>query len=471
MLNQSILNNMLSKIVIRLCVLSAFCLIFASCSFSSTSKAQNNNEPNNYNSEEFPPNNMGGAITITNDSTKKFQSDTFKINSGCVIKYIDLKHLKNNIDSSKQNTLIHFWTTMDSGKTDFSKWIEIKKLNNFNTIIISVDIGSSDQIDLLRRYLTAKGFIDTSYIIYEKYENGWAAFSEMKSHKKLMSFIHSIDTFYNKIQIPYTIAINKNNEVVYRKSGEIDIKEIAELNEKINKQNLPSLGLAFKGSKDSDTFEKSEDKEDIEKLKEEISQYLSFAGGINTDEFKNVVIPDSICKATILTTKDLKNILRQNKGKKILMHIWGIWCPTTALGILDIKKLIPTDSSYRLLLISADMKTDAQIDLIRKYLYKNGINIPIYIIDNEFKSIDDMPKFAKFKHVIKFINVFDKDYDQTALPYTAILDENRNIIYKRVLEVQVEDLSPVEIETLNDEVNKKYGTMEVDKIKEILEQR
>lgn len=197
--------------------------------------------------------------------------------------------------------------------------------------------------------------------------------------------------------------------------------------------------------------------------KEPTQNELIFPSRVTID-----VLDDTTAVPNELHLKTISSSDILDGKKKKLIHIWGAWCPTTALGIKDIKKLIPVENdNYQIYLVSADMQTKGQTSLIERFLYKNQIFADSYIIENKFDSLDDLSKFAEFNHVIDFIKTFDPEYSQIAMPYTVVLDENNNILYKRALEIDKEDLQ-VKNETIKAEIFEKFKSMEVMKIKEIL---
>jgi hypothetical protein len=460
-------KNTLFKTILHFVPLISALLVLTSCSFS-FQRSNNNINTISYHNQDFPAQNFE-SLKILMDSTNAFQSDTFKIDSNCVIQYIDLKHLQEMAEKTDGPVFIYIWGSIVLEKgIDFSELVELNKIKNMRTFIISSDVGTDTQINILRKFLTAKGYLDTSYIIYQKFNVPNDIVNEFKTYNFLTNFINSIDTVYHSvldttnkiINIPYAIMLNKNKEIIYR-NNDIDINEINDL---VNNQEITDdkiLMRAFAGVA-----------KNPKNNAENISKSLVFYGIPAAYHSMDISIPDSVCKVSIVTPKDFKKILNQNRGSKILIHIWGLWCQYAALGILDIKELLPTDTAnYKLLLINADMNTEGQIDLVRKFLFSNGINIPIYFIKNQFDSMEELPDFIKMQHLIDFIEVFDKDYKNIAIPYTIILDEKGNIIYKRAVEPQPEDLAPTDINKVmekTDSVKREYGTMEIQKIKEIL---
>lgn len=460
-------NHAILEVILHSFPIIAALVALTNCSFSIQSSTKNI-YTSSYHNQDFPAQNFESS-SMTMDSTHAFQSDTFKIDSNCVIQYIDLKHLQEMVEKTDEPVFIYIWGSMClKNGIDFSKLVELKKIKNLKTFIISSDFGTDAQINILRKFLTAKGYLDTSYIIYQKFNVPNDIMQEFKSYKNLTRFINSIDTVYhsvldttNKIfNLPYAIMLNKNKEIIYR-SNDIDINEINDL---VNNQEITDdkiLVRAFAGVAKNQ-------KNNAENL----SKSLVFYGIPAAYYSMDISIPDSVCKVSIVTPKDFKRILDQNRGSKILIHIWGLWCQFTSLGILDIKELLPTDTAnYMLFLINADMNTEGQIDLVRKFLYSNGINIPIYFIKNKFNSMEELPNFIKMQHLIDFIEVFDKNQKNIAIPYTIILDEKGNIIYKRAVELPPEDLAPTDInkeKEIIDSVKREFEKMEIQKIKEIL---
>lgn len=414
-----------------------FCIpmLIISCSFSV------NKNKNLANSEsDFPENSIIiESMKLTTETLDEYE-DVSVPDSLSIIKLIDLKKLKSIINPEKES-LLYFWT---SG-TDSIKIIkDLKKLKQKydNIYCISTDIGSKAQIRLLRKYLYKNKIYDTTYITYNKFSSVKEVVDEAKTLSKIEKFIQAIDKNSENITLPYMIRL-KNNYVTYR--GESSSRIFENEQDKIT---------AFKGMDDFYNNSSSNEEE------------LMFPSQLTIDYMYDETEVRSEYIISPVNYSDLNE--KMNADCKKIIHIWGSWCSRTSLGILDVKDLIPDDGdNYELILVAADMQTDGQITLVERFLFKNDISINSYLIKNEFKDINSIEKFKEMSHLKNFVQSFDKDYKEIALPYTVVLDENNNIIYKRELNMNEDDIIDNSID-YQDSLIEEFSHMEIKKILNIV---
>ena len=422
-------------------VMTFLILLFVSCAIHSTDK-QNNDK----NDERFPKNSlMIESMKLSSDITSNL-NDIELSDSLSIIQKTDLSYLKSMINPAKP-TILYFWTSMSKTPPDFDLWESLLENKKFDVFIIATDVCTSSQIKLLRKYLLNNNITKKTYIIYNNYGSVKNIIKEAKTFNHTSKFINSIDKKSKEFQLPYGVVL-KNNMIIDR---------IQNLNNYNFKKEISSNS---KGIESFSNISKN-NTNDKQKRKE-----LVFPSQLTINYLNDSIhIPEKY-KLQTLNTSKMKNILN-NKNKK-LIYVWGSWCPTTSLGINNIKKLMPdSDDDYRLMLISADMQTDGQTELIERFLYNNHMSNDSFIIENQFNNIDDLKEFQKFKHVINFINSFDSTYSKIALPYLAVLDEDNKIVYKKALEID-KDALQIEKKSVAKEYFNEFKILKVDKIRKIL---
>ncbi|OGU57918.1 MAG: hypothetical protein A2X64_02225 [Ignavibacteria bacterium GWF2_33_9] len=444
--------------------------LFVSCSLSLQKGGVSSvNLPNNYHTDEYPENpSTIESMRMSSNLLSPFSDDSCKIDSNCIIKFIDVQHLKNLVETNNKTTIIHFWSSVyESQVPQISEWNQLKKEFSSNFLIVCTDIGTTEQINLLRKYFTAKGFNDTLFILYKQISGIMQVVSDAKiGFANTVKMINNIDTaFHGFGQLPYTVLINRKDEILFRSSGEIDISE---LSKNYNENSNTKVGTAFSAFKESNFTQKNITSNKLVFLSP-IAPELELDSLATFDE--NIYVPDSVCKVITITPAEIRQIIDKNHDQKILLHIFTLFNPIATLGIQDILQFVPETDKYIIMLICADMNTGGQINILRKYLFQKGITIPIYLIDNKFDSENDLENFIQMEHLIKFVKTFDSTYTDVMLPYTAIIDENQKIIYSRKLDLVFNKCSlhfdSLEVKETKDKCNG-FMKMEVEKIKTIL---
>ncbi len=440
-------NLLFNKLIVKYLLLL---LMFLSMSMICACNDDNNDFQNEF---KLHSQMIESVATIT-DIMTPYENKPDIADSLTKIEYINVRKLQTLIDNEKP-TLIYFWSTYKENEPDVYLWKEIVDANTYNFILISTDVSTKAQIKVLNKFLYYNDFFHKSYIIYRNFNTLPGVISEVKSLDKAKSFVNNIinKTEIDSIHFPYTVIL-QNNKIKYAKK------------EYISKSVLNIEFLEKMKSKcfDCDIAFKNFEYEEIDNASEKES--IVFPSQVTINYLDDTTLIPEKYKLKAISPAKMRSFLKS--GNKKLIHIWGSWCPTTSLGINDIKKLIPKpDDTYQTMLISADMHTNGQIDLIEKFLYNNQIYADSYIIENKFENMNDLDEFIKYKHVIDFINSFDNEYSKIALPYTVVLDEGNNIIYKKALEID-ENALQIDNQTVEEKYFNDFKNMEVEKIKQLL---
>jgi thiol-disulfide isomerase/thioredoxin len=150
-------------------------------------------------------------------------------------------------------------------------------------------------------------------------------------------------------------------------------------------------------------------------------------------------------KKIIVEPTSSENLLKIIKSNELsLIHVWGSWCPTSTLGLETIKDIIDNNPDLNIILVSIDLFSKEQVDIMKKVLAAKGIQTKSYIIKNEFaKDMNGLKDFQNLNHAFGLIKSFDREYskvnvkiddtnsfDMTPIPYTAIVTNNYEILYR-----------------------------------------
>lgn len=150
-------------------------------------------------------------------------------------------------------------------------------------------------------------------------------------------------------------------------------------------------------------------------------------------------------RVQIINNEQLLKMIQANPYS--IIHVCGSWCPTVISGLDDIKKIADSTDTRYLIIISIDIFTKEQVSIMNTILLHKGINIGWYIVRNDFGNNDysGLEKFRKMDHIYNLIHSFDSDYHKVQIqmgdnevisvpiiPYTAIIDRNAKILYKKI---------------------------------------
>jgi len=107
----------------------------------------------------------------------------------------------------------------------------------------------------------------------------------------------------------------------------------------------------------------------------------------------------------------LQKLIKNRKGKVLLLNIWASWCGPCKREFPDLVKLADKykNSKVEIVGLSVDDREDLQTDVI-PFLEKNNVNFKIYL--------------QNFKNIEELIEIFPQW--QGAIPLTVIFDSKGN---------------------------------------------
>jgi len=105
----------------------------------------------------------------------------------------------------------------------------------------------------------------------------------------------------------------------------------------------------------------------------------------------------------------LERLIKNRKGKVLLLNVWASWCMPCKKEFPDLVKLAEKykNSKVEIVGLSVDDKDDLQTEVI-PFLQKNNANFKIYI--QNFKNIEELISFfPKWEGAIPLTVIFDKN--------------------------------------------------------------
>ena len=105
----------------------------------------------------------------------------------------------------------------------------------------------------------------------------------------------------------------------------------------------------------------------------------------------------------------LEKLIKNRKGKVLLLNIWASWCMPCKKEFPDLVKLAEKykNSKVEIVGLSVDDKSDLNSEVI-PFLQKNNANFKIYI--QNFKNIEELISFfPKWEGAIPLTVIFDKN--------------------------------------------------------------
>jgi hypothetical protein len=120
--------------------------------------------------------------------------------------------------------LIHFWATFneETYQNIDSNLLMLTKNYGKKIILVSFDISSRKQIELIKKFLNLKGFTGTFYIIELSGTSILDVIDDIQNLKSYRSIILSIDKNPSKEGLSNTYIIDKSKNIKYKTSGIID---------------------------------------------------------------------------------------------------------------------------------------------------------------------------------------------------------------------------------------------------------
>lgn len=132
---------------------------------------------------------------------------------------------------------------------------------------------------------------------------------------------------------------------------------------------------------------------------------------------------------------DILEIIRQHRGRLVLLNFWATWCPPC---IVEFPEIVSLEKAYRdrgLVVVSVSADFPSQIDSkLLPFLDKHRPSFPVYI-----KQTDDVDDFIRiidpqWTGAIPATFFFDRDGTVTNKKFSAMSGEEM----KRILEVLLE---------------------------------
>jgi hypothetical protein len=164
------------------------------------------------------------------DSIVNFDMDIPTPDTVCKITTLTPNDFKKILlNNNKKKTLIHFWGLFyPLSALGIQSIREILPSNDkFNLILINTDMKTVGQINVIRKFLFQKDININSYII----DNQFNSDDDLENFLKmphLLNFINAFDKDFEQADLPYTVILDENNKIIYKRS----------LNFNINKCNL-----------------------------------------------------------------------------------------------------------------------------------------------------------------------------------------------------------------------------------------
>jgi thiol-disulfide isomerase/thioredoxin len=127
-----------------------------------------------------------------------------------------------------------------------------------------------------------------------------------------------------------------------------------------------------------------------------------FSFNLIAQSSKNIKVED-------IDKSKLEKLIKNRKGKVLLLNIWASWCPPCKKEFPDLVKLAEKykNSKVEIVGLSVDDKDDLQTEVI-PFLQKNNANFKIYI--QNFKNIEELISFfPKWEGAIPLTVIFDKN--------------------------------------------------------------
>jgi thiol-disulfide isomerase/thioredoxin len=359
------------------------------------------------------------------------------------IAFINSLSLQKKILNHTGNKIIIVWSSYYSDyEPDFAEVEKLYANNNNDVYFICTDLAADNQLKLIKKYYESKKFFHKSYFLYFELDNIFSLKKELTDRGQIIQFVNDIAVTKDSLKYPYVILADKDQNLLYNgftqniKADSIDYifanKSKLQKNVKLFQNYTPSkkdLALLAGNSGADNIKNASSPLSEISTSEQnnEEAIYNQSQAVLNVDTDVSLIKDNRIYTLTI---DSLKQLLENDKRKK-LVHFWGSWCPTTVYEMDEFTKLVPKNNEYALYFISADFDNKKQKDLQRAYFNKIEINLDAYVISNPLNNQEEfMPKLQKV--LVDYINVFDKDNKEFGLPYTAVLDENNQVLYKKI---------------------------------------
>jgi thiol-disulfide isomerase/thioredoxin len=138
-------------------------------------------------------------------------------------------------------------------------------------------------------------------------------------------------------------------------------------------------------------------------------KFVIIVGLIFLFSFNLIAQSSKNIKVEEIDKSKLEKLIKNRKGKVLLLNIWASWCPPCKKEFPDLVKLAEKykNSKVEIVGLSVDDKDDLQTEVI-PFLQKNNANFKIYI--QNFKNIEELISFfPKWEGAIPLTVIFDKN--------------------------------------------------------------
>ncbi|MEE9180708.1 MAG: TlpA disulfide reductase family protein [Vicinamibacteria bacterium] len=126
---------------------------------------------------------------------------------------------------------------------------------------------------------------------------------------------------------------------------------------------------------------------------------------------------------------EIQEIIRQHRGRVVLLNFWATWCPPC---IVEFPEIVSLEKAYRdrgLVVVSVSADFPSQIDLkLLPVLEKHRPDFPVYI-----KQTDD---------VDDFIRIIDPDWTG-AIPATFFINRDGTVANKKFSAMSGEEMKRI----------------------------
>lgn len=133
---------------------------------------------------------------------------------------------------------------------------------------------------------------------------------------------------------------------------------------------------------------------------------LFVSADITISQTKKKIVVEDIDKSK------LQNLIKNRKGKILLLNIWASWCAPCKKEFPDLVKLADKykKSKVEIVGLSVDDRDDLNSDVI-PFLEKNNVNFKIYL--QNFKNIEELLEFfPQWQGAIPLTVIFDAKGNQ-----------------------------------------------------------
>lgn len=135
-----------------------------------------------------------------------------------------------------------------------------------------------------------------------------------------------------------------------------------------------------------------------------------------------ISVPKGFSEVEPISPKRLHKLMLEEKNKLKLVHIYTSWC---SFGASLIDSIILLDTNlFKLYLVSGDLKSQKQTELLKKFLFSKGFYDKSFIMDFNLNIFD----LKNNRNIEKFVKYFLPSYKIDNFPVTLLFDSDCNLI-------------------------------------------